>query len=278
MEIAIVGYGYVGKAMRRLFEDKVVAIYDPYAQPHLNYQPECEKMGTTKEAVNKCDLVIVCVPTESTKDGSCDTTIVDETIKWLKTPLILIKSTVEPGTTERLVKEYKKDIAFSPEYIGEGNYFVPQWKYPHPTEVKYHTFQIFGGDKRITKQMVDIFVTVMGPHVFFAQTDSRTAEVVKYVENVWGAMKVTWANEMFDICEKIGVDYREMRELWALDSRTEKMHTAIFFPSRGFGGKCFPKDLHAFIKLAEKNGYNPKLLKEIWNTNARLRDEFEEIE
>jgi len=212
-KIAIIGWGYIGKGMGKLFEKQLFAI-DTLSLT------EKEKIGLTKfpnlisvsrKKVNSCDLGIVCVPTPEARDGSCDTSIVQETINWLETPLILIKSTVEPGTTNRLVKKTGKKIAFSPEYMGEGNYFIPPWKYPDPKKVKAHTFQIFGGERETTKAIVDIFVKVMGPHVFYAQTDATTAEMVKYMENSWIAMKVTFANEWYDICEAYGVYYREAR-------------------------------------------------------------------
>jgi UDPglucose 6-dehydrogenase len=265
-KIAIVGYGFVGKGMHRLFGDDVMAIYDPFTDD-LKAFPTT---GTTKKAVNNCELAIVCVPTKEKADGSCDTSLVEEAIKWLKVPLILIKSTVEPGTTDKLRKKYKKNIAFSPEYMGEGKYFVPPWKYPDPREAKLHTFQIFGGPREVTKKILDIFVRVMGPHVFYAQTDAKTAEVVKYMINSWGAMKVTFANEWYDICEALGVDYREVRELWALDSRVEKMHTAVFPDKRGYGGKCFPKDVSAIIEATKRAAYRPKLMETIKSLNKEF--------
>src|SRR3989344_8012096 len=177
MKIAIVGYGYVGQAMHRFFDDKVVAVYDP----QYSEIPGFSSIKTTREAVNESDLAVMCVPTPSKEDGTCDTSIVEDTIKWLETPLILIKSTVEPGTTARLAKKYNKNLVFSPEYIGEGHYFTPPWLYPDPKDMKMHTFQIFGGPREVTKPIVDIFVRVMGPHVAYHQTDSTTAEMVKYM-------------------------------------------------------------------------------------------------
>ncbi len=223
-----------------------------------------------QERVNNCDLVVVCVPTLQKKDGSADTSIVDSTIAWLETPRILIKSTVPPGTTKRLAKEWGKSIAFSPEYMGEGGYFTPFWKYPDPKEMKMHSFQIFGGPRGLTKDLVDIFIRKMGPHVDFYQTDSTSAEVVKYMENSWGAMKVIFGNEWYDICEAHGVDYREVREMWAADSRVEKMHTAVFPHSRGYGGKCFPKDIEAIVKATNDKGYKPKIMEMVIERNKEF--------
>ena len=266
MKIGIVGYGYVGKALHEFFGDKVASIYDP------SYKkiPKFPKIKTTKSSFYNLDLAVVSVPTNEKKDGSCDVSLVDQTIKWLPTKLILIKSTVIPGTTEKLSKKYKKNLVFSPEYIGEGNYYTPPWKYPDPKQMIKHEFQIFGGPRKVTNEVVDIFVSIMGPHVSYMQTDAKTAETVKYMVNSWGATKVTFANEWFDICKTLGVDYREVRELWALDSRVEKMHTAVFKDKRGYGGKCFPKDMSAIIAQVNKKGYKPKFLESVKTVNSDM--------
>lgn len=259
-KIAIIGYGYVGRAIGKLFANHYeLRLYDP-------------GIGKgTKEAANECDIAIVCVPTSMAKDKSCDTSIVEESIKWLKTPLILIKSAIVPGTIDRLKKKYKKRIVVSPEYIGEGNYFVPYWKYPHPTEMKYHNFQIFGGDKKDCSEVLEYFKKVLGPDCRYHITDSKTAELTKYMENSWGATKVIFCNEFYEIAEAFGVDYNELRELFLLDTRTERMHTSVFKEARGFGGKCYPKDINGIIKASEKAGYSPKLLKEVLKSNEKFR-------
>lgn len=264
-KIGIVGPGYVGQGVYRMFGDQVCAMWSPSGKSVPNEIKESG--GATKEAINLCDLVIICSPTPMKEDGSCDTSSVMEAASWVKVPVVLIKSTVTPGTTEFLNEKYGDRFAFSPEYMGEGHYFTPPWRYPDPQDMKSHTFQIFGGPRKVTNAIVDIFMRKMGPHVFFAQTDSRTAEVVKYMENSWGAMKVTFANEWFEIAKAHGVDYREVRELWALDSRVEKMHTAVFPDKRGFSGKCFPKDINAIVHSSRHRGYEPKIMAQVLESN-----------
>lgn len=261
-DIGIVGYGHVGKAMRRLLGEYAQAIYDP--KPSWDGK---SLIPCSKEVVNNCDLAIVCVPTPEAPNGGCDISIVDEVVAWLKTPLILIKSTVGPGTTDHLKKKYRKRICMSPEYYGESKYWIPEDWSP-----KGWPFLIVGGDPKDTQEIVDILMPILGPMKTYWQTDALTAEVVKYVENIWGAMKVTWANEMCAACEKIGVSWEEVRELWALDPRVDKCHTAVFKENRGFGGKCFPKDLHAFIKYCEGIGFDPKLLKAMDERNDEFRE------
>ncbi len=264
-KIAIIGYGYVGKAMANFFRDHFeVLVYDPF----------CEVSNSTEE-INNCDLAVVCVPTTMKEDCSCNTSIVEESVAWLGTPLILIKSAVIPGTIDYLREKYKKRIVVSPEYVGEGKYFVPFWKYPHPTDIKYHNFQIFGGDKKDCSEVIEFFKRVSGPNPKFIITDAKTAEVTKYMENSWGATKVTFCNEFYEIAKAFGVDYNELRELFLLDERVERMHTVVFKENRGFGGKCFPKDVNAIIKAAEKSGYSADFLKEVLKSNEKFKKENE---
>jgi len=213
--VAIIGYGYVGTAMERFFKDHYhIKVYDPpyIEKNHLEGVDDDGTFFTTdKDDINSCDLAIVCVPTLEKENGDVDLSIVYETFEWLTTPLILIKSTVPPGTTEGIVegkgsKIIGRKVAFSPEYIGEGNYVVQWWKdrgYPHPTNMKYHDFHIFGGEREATTGILEFFKKIVGPDVKYIQTDSKTAELVKYMENSWGGMKVTFCNEFANIAEAV---------------------------------------------------------------------------
>lgn len=277
MKVAIIGVGYVGKAMTRLFAGR----YDVLAKD-VNFEIECDAATyTTKKTtvlstdytnVDGCDVAIICVSTAMNGNGSCDTSIVEFVVGNCQCKYILIKSTVPPGTTARLAKKYQysRHIVFSPEYLGESKYHIPA-KYPHPKDLKQHTFQIFGGERAATNFFIELFQRVLGPACKYIQTDSTTAELVKYMENAWGATKVTFCNEFYRIAEAFEVDYRELRELWLLDSRVERMHTSVFKNDFGFGGKCFPKDLEAIIYASKNKGYLPSLLREVKHRNAYFR-------
>lgn len=275
--IAIVGLGYVGKAVARFFKDHYnIRVYDPYLKgdeeelTYKNVQQEVEW-----DAINSCDLGIVCVPTPESATGEVDLSIVEETIEKLNTPVILIKSTIPPSTSRRLAERTGKKIVFSPEYIGEGRYEVQWWKdrgYPHPTDMKKHDFHIFGGQKEDTHAVIQFYKPVVGPEVRYIQTDWETAELTKYMENSWGATKVVFANEFYDIAKAFGVDYDELRELFLLDGRTERMHTAVFENKRGFGGKCFPKDVKGIVHASTQAGHEPKLLKTVLEVNKELNE------
>jgi UDPglucose 6-dehydrogenase len=269
-----------------MFGDWVTSIYSPHLTEegvlNLGFEKDY-KVNLTKESFKDVDLAIISVPTPMKEDGSCDVSIVEETIKWLEevgTKLIVIKSTVEPGTTERLQAIYKNTgIAFSPEYIGEGKYFTPPWLYPDPTNPISHGFMVLGGKDDVMESIAQVFIRKMGPHTKFVFMKAKEAEMVKYWENIWGAMKVIFTNHMYDCFKALGGKFFRIREGWAADPRVERMHTAVFERSRGFSGKCYPKDLRGFISAVEKTGFNPKLLKMIWNLNCEYRpDEFKKIE
>jgi nucleotide sugar dehydrogenase len=210
----------------------------------------------------------VCVPTPSDPDtGACDTSHVCEAIKQLPTQRILLKSTVPPGTTDELVAATGKQICFGPEYVGESSYHQPFWSHD-PSEVP---FAILGGDPAIRRYFIDALLPVLGPSKTFFQCTAREAELIKYMENLFFATKVTFVNEFRQIADAFGVDWHTVREGWLLDPRVEPMHTAVFEQDRGFGGKCLPKDLDALIAASMTVGYQPYLLEEVRRSNARFR-------
>jgi nucleotide sugar dehydrogenase len=256
-KVAIVGYGYVGTAYHKVFPDAV--IYDPF------------KGYNDKEAVNNCDLAIVCVPTQMKEDKSADISIVEEVVGWLETPLILIKSTVPPTTTQKLRESTHKRICHSPEYVGEGGYYIPYWKYAHPTEPQHHSFVIVGGEPKDRDEIIDIFQRVLGADKIYFQCTSTASELIKYFENCTIGSRVTLSNVFAKICESFGESYNQVREGLVLDERLGKMFTSVFKDKRGFGGKCIPKDMNAIVQASKKNGYDPKLLQSILDVNDELK-------
>jgi UDPglucose 6-dehydrogenase len=250
VKVAIIGAGAVGRGIAQLFVDAV--LFD-----------EPKGIGT-REGVNACDAAFVCVPTPRHEDGSCDTSIVAEVIGWLEAPLIIIRSTVSVGTTRALAAKYPgKSIVFQPEY---GPAETPD----HPfNDLRKVRWIILGGDRKATSQAIRLWQDVYNADVVIHQTPPETAELCKYMENAFLAMKVAFCNEFFDIAQRFDVDYNELRELWLLDPRIGKSHTFVFPEKRGFGGKCLPKDLDAIINSAEQAGYEPTLLKTVMSSNAR---------
>ena len=252
MKVAIIGAGAVGRGMAQLFPDAV--LFD-----------EPKGIGT-REQVNACDAAFVCVPTPRAEDGSCDTSIVEDVVAWVEAPLIVIRSTVSVGTTARLAAKHpKKSIVFQPEY---GPAETPD----HPfNDLRKVRWIILGGDRVATSRAVRLWQDVYNADVVIQQTTAETAELCKYMENAFLATKVTFCNEFFDIAQRLGIDYNELRELWLLDPRIGKSHTFVFPDKRGYAGKCLPKDMDAVIAAAEGAGYDPQFLKAVAASNERMR-------
>jgi UDPglucose 6-dehydrogenase len=278
-KVGIVGYGYVGKCIHRLLKEDVVAVYDPFLKNIADdYGVE---IGRDRSDFRDLDMVVVSVMTASAKDGSCDVSILEETIEWLHeiTPfsVILIKSAVTPGKIYQVLGNYNTKrpvpkIVVSPEYVGESKYFTPFWKYPDPKNMEGHTWQIFGGDEKDTSLCIDIFKRRMSVDCIHLQTDLTTACLCKYMENSFFATKVTFCNMWFDIAKSWGVDYNKLRECWLADTRINRNHTLVFPKDRGYGGKCFPKDIKAIIQDAKKKGVNVDLLEAVDKVNEGYRN------
>lgn len=263
--LAIIGYGYVGKAMTEFFSKHYnVMVHDTmYDESHgTQFGVNFVDMETARH----CDLAVVCVPTPSAASGRCTTDIVEEVIDQLQNPLIIIKSTVEPGTTDRLKQKTGKRIVFAPEYCGESSYWSP---YLWDRQVKETPFFIFGGDPKDTSEAVDYYFPVTGPVKIYRQTTAKSAEMAKYMENSFYATKITFAYEMACICKAAELDYNEVRELWLLDPRINPMHTAVFAQNDNpFGGKCVLPE--AVVKL--QNGDNVTIadLYDRWQMGEKL--------
>lgn len=276
-KVAIIGYGFVGKAYHGVFPEAV--IYDePDIVKHWTsvkaeanekakvfnetlkkgekkqpmYEVDADKeVAEGRKQVNECDLAVICVPTDLKKDGKLDMSIVEDVINWLDTPLILIKSALQPGTVDRLVETTGKKIAVSVEMVGEGKYFIPFWKYPDPLEPIAHNFLIIGGEEETAKRCADFLWSRMSPDINIHLVSAVEAEVTKLMENTWGAMKVTFANTMYDVCELFGANYTKVLQAWGSDGRTEKMHMRVLPHKRGWKSKCYDKDVPALAKIDE---------------------------
>jgi UDPglucose 6-dehydrogenase len=249
--VAVVGFGAVGRGIKSLFPQAVV--YD-------------EPLGVgRREEVNSCEFAFIAVPTPQASDGACDTSIVEDVVGWIEGPIIVVRSTISVGTTERLRESTGKRIVFQPEY-GPGE--TPDHPFSQVRDVRW---VILGGRREDTIPVADLYKTAYRADVVIHQTDSRTAELTKYFENSFLAMKVTFCNEFYEIANTFGVDYNELRELWLLDPRIGRSHTFVMPDDRGFGGKCLPKDVSALIQACKSEGYDPKLLNKILEVNDGFR-------
>lgn len=259
--IGIIGGGYVGQAFAEMVKNHYqVLIFDPNLATF-----------TTKEEVSKADLGVICVPTPMSNDGSCDTSIVEQTLEWLNTPVILIKSTVAIGTTERLKKQFNKRIVMSPEYVGEGKYRVSP-RMDFQTDMGATPFLILGGDNIDCNYILDLLIPVLGPEKKIHKMTAIEAEIVKYMENTYFGVKITFAQEMYDICKQFGADWYSVWQGWAADPRVDVMHTAVFPEARGFSGKCLPKDLNGLVYASKQAGYTPTMLEAMLKSNKIIRE------
>jgi UDPglucose 6-dehydrogenase len=256
MRIGIVGHGIVGSAMSRFFPRNpsyAVTIYDKFRPPYDTDQQ--------LRRVNESDLVFLCVPTPTAADGaSCDVSIVEECVSWIEPP-ICIRSTIVPGTADRLSAQTGKAIAFSPEYLGE-----------HPDHPWHEEcacgFAIVGGPPDLCDLVLSAFGDVHGAGLKTYRTTAATAELCKYMENCFLATKVAFVNQFFDIASAFEVDFGGLRELWLADSREGESHSRVT-AERGFRGKCLPKDMSALATAMQPLGGAP-LLEAIIAYNARV--------
>ena len=252
MKIAIVGKGYVGTAMEKLFQNAV--IFD-----------EPKGIGK-KESVNECDISFVCVPTPASSSGECDTHIVEEVISWLETEVIVLRSTVPVGFTDSMIEKYCKNIVFQPEYCGETT--------SHPyVDLLQRNWITLGGKQPYVEKVVNAYQQVYSSDISIKIVDSKTAELAKYMENCFLATKVIFCNEFYDLAEKMDVSYTELRETWLMDERMGRSHTFVYPEARGYSGKCLPKDVDALIAQAEKHGVDMSVLGSVKGKNDKYNSE-----
>ena len=237
MKIGIIGVGVVGGAVKHGFEKlgHRVVFHDP-------------KLGTTVRDVLSADICYVCVPTPSLSSGRCDTSIVEKVIdeleQWNYEGVIAIKSTVEPGTTERMrEKTGNKNICFVPEFLRERCAIADF--------IENHDLCVIGTENK------KIFNLVKNSHGTYprkvVQLTPTEAEFCKYFSNVYNATLITFANNFSEVCEKMGVNYSNVKN--AVVNRNHITDTYLDCNNnfRGFGGVCLPKDTRAMAYMASQH-------------------------
>lgn len=255
MRIAIVGYGFVGKALSTLLgTSHDIFVYDKYDSVFST--------PVSKLNINSCNLAFISVPTPSIAEtGACDVSEVYDVFDWLRVPAC-IKSTVPPGTTNNLSTRTGLPIAFSPEYIGER----PGHEWQSPTSCG---FVIVGGNSETCDVVIKAYQEASNAPLSYIKTNATAAELCKYMENCFLAAKVCFVNQFFDIATGFGVEFEELRRLWLLDSRIGHSHSSLH--PRGLGGKCLPKDLRALIASARPIS-DVSFLEAVYDFNERVRE------
>lgn len=236
MNIGIVGNGFVGKSINKIFADYFnVFIYDV----------DPAKSNCEKNDINKCDITFLCVPTPENKDGSCNIGIVESAIEWIGSELIVLRSTVPTGTTKMLSNKYNKKIIFQPEYAGET--------INHPLiDHANQRFIVLGGLINEINKVAELYKKVYQSDVRFFFTDSDTAELSKYMDNSFFAVKVMFCNEFYDLAKSYKIDFNQLREIWLADTRISRDHTFVYPDNRGFSGRCLPKDTSSILYEAKR--------------------------
>jgi len=241
MKVSVIGSsGWVGKAVMSLFPNAVA------------YHPS-DPCGPDKETVNKSDIAFICVPTPLKMD-KLDTSIVESCIKWCKCPLIVVRSTVNPGDCDRWAKKFGKRIIHQPEYLGE----TPN----HPLlNQKNNSFIIIGGDPDDLKVLIDLYFTTYNANMKIRQVTRLESEVIKLTENRAIAFKVMQCQELYDVCQKAKMNYYEIiNAVYGDDPRFNKWFTAVYPTKRGFNNsKCLKKDVPAWVAWARSVGIDPVL-------------------
>lgn len=250
-KIGIVGTGMVGGALKDYFESKgrKLFLYD-----------KGKRVGSI-EKVNEAELVFICVPTPY--NGSFDLSIVRQTCRNLKdNKVIVIKSTVVPGTTDSLQREFPQHIfLFNPEFLVEERSVEDMFK---PDR------QIMGytqASKDIAGQVLELL-----PRAPYERSmPAAEAEMIKYFGNTFLSVKVIFGTQMYELCKKMGIDYDTVREGASADPRIGPSHLDVFHGGyQGYGGKCLVKDIRALIEIAEKSGIDLKVHKIVEQINNQL--------
>jgi UDPglucose 6-dehydrogenase len=303
MSIAVIGQGFVGGSLTTVFSERgeSVYVYDKAGKVALGGMNSFYRKSTSEtiypssiaEFISSCEgtsgfsgIYFVCVPTPMYDDGSPDISIVEDVLEILSiTPYLsdysdriaVIKSTVPPGSTERWNKMFNDSglhVVFNPEFLTEANAI---------NDMREQNRIVLGGPRPYINTVRNIFMRAF-PKIPIIKTSSTTAEMVKYVTNCMLAVKVSFANEVSQICEALdadgfNIDYDKVVEYAKVDRRLGETHWSVPGPVpthdgryvRGFGGHCFPKDINAMICVARQYDINPKVMQAAWDKNLEVR-------
>lgn len=239
MKIGIIGLGIIGSACKFGFEKlgHKVLVHDIIMETKLSDLIDCE-------------IIYVCVPTPSNEDGSCDTSIVEQVVLDLKNlnynGVIAIKSTVKPTTTQKLIEQTNLKICFVPEFLRERCAITDF--------TENHDLLAIGTESE------DIFNLVKECHGNYpkniTQLKPTEAELLKYYSNVYNALKITFANEMYEVCQKLNINYSDVKNAFIKRGTTKDIYLDVNDNFRGYAGMCLPKDTKALDSLVKELGLN----------------------
>lgn len=252
--IGIVGTGMVGGALQRYYQSIGVEplVYD-----------KGKSIGSMDD-VNQADIIFVCVPTPFYLDeGGFDLSYVRAALATIKDgKVVVMKSTMVPGTTAALQAEYPQfTMLYNPEFLVEK--FADR-DTAHPDR------QIIGVTK-VSAACAEQVLALLPQAPYVRIVSSTEAELIKYFGNTFLSLRVTFANQMYDLCQKMGAEYDLVRDGIAADARIGPSHFDVFYGDyRGYGGKCLPKDTRALIQFGERMGVPLTLLEAAEKYNNAL--------
>ena len=280
-KIGIVGRGFVGSAVEFGFSPQTGCDVDDL---YIYDKDKLRSLHSLEDVVLYSDFIFLSVPTPSNEDGSINLSYVEDALQRISeitaeieqeiSPvptdldnIVLIRSTVTPGTTKKLQEKYQNlRLVFNPEFLTErsANFdFINQTRY------------ILGGDKQNTNKVADLYRWRFGDTIPVIETNYQTAELIKYMNNCFFATKVSFLNEMKQVSDRCEADWDMAVEGFIRDGRIGHSHMSVPGPDGkfGFGGKCFPKDVSAMISFGNNLGLNMHTLNGVWNTNCEVRPE-----
>jgi len=290
--ITIIGTGYVGLTTGACFaylghkvlcfdkdevkierlKKKIVSIYEPGLEDFLKkYERNIKFTKNLNNAISKSEVVFITVGTPSKKNGSIDMMHFKESIKEVANRLdgykvVVNKSTVPVGAGDWVKNEIKKhyngdfSVISNPEFLKEGSAIKD---FLEPDRI------IIGVEDEKSKEiMLDIYSSIKTQKII---TDIKSAELIKYTANAFLATKISFINEIANICERVGGDVKKVAEGIGADKRIGKDFLSAGI---GYGGSCFPKDIDGLIKIADHKKYNFQILKAVMKVNKNQQKNF----
>lgn len=297
MKICIIGTGYVGLVAGTCFADtgntvicvdvdkeKInslkegkVPIFEPGLEELIKVNIKENRLIFTTDidyAVKKSDICFIAVGTPQDKDGSADLQYVFDVAKQIAKSMnaykiIVNKSTVPVGTAEKITHiisentKYEFDVVSNPEFLKQGNAVE---------DFMYSDRVIIGSDsEKVLKIMQEIYSPYLRTNNRIIFMDTKSAEMTKYASNSFLATKISFMNEMANLCEKLGADIEKVRLGMSSDPR---IGSKFLFSGIGYGGSCFPKDVNALIRMGENNNIDMKIMNAVSITNSNQRTLF----
>ena len=259
-----------------LLQKGIVPFYEPgleeLMRKNIN-EGRLQFSGNTADTIRKSEVIFIAVGTPSLEDGSADLSYVDSVAKTIAENLqnykvIVTKSTVPVGTGERIRDIIKNinsncefDIVSNPEFLREGS-AVEDFMRPD-------RIVIGSASERASSIVRDLYRPLYIIETPFIMTDIETAEMIKYASNVFLAAKISFINEMANLCEKVGANVQVVAKAMGLDKR---IGSKFLHAGPGFGGSCFPKDVRALMQIGESHGYDFKIARSVIEVNITQKN------